>query len=152
MDDRPAEPIEIPGRDQVQAKPPGRSPVRVREGLGLVVAQARQRVRRGRRVVGDRGEDREDQVPQGRRAFERCLRVARVPTRLPNEVVGFGRPDNADPKRPRNEVLVAGEGLDVRLAPGGPDWVFAKSRARLPPTIGSLSTAICSTIKTYFTG
>ena len=50
---------------------------------------------------------------------KRRLRVARVPTRLPNEVVSVGWADLADPKRPRHEVLVPGEGLDVRLAPGG---------------------------------
>ena len=107
------------GRDQVHAKPLG--PVarsRVREGLRLVVAQARQRIRRWRCVGGDRREDREDPVPQGRRAFERRVRVAWVSTRMPNEFVGIRRPDHADPKRPRHEVLVASERLDIGLAAG----------------------------------
>ena len=82
--------------------------MRVSQGLSLVVTQARQRVRRWRRVGGDRREDREDPIPQGHRSFERRVRVARMSTRIPNEVVGVWRADLADPKRPRHEVLVAG--------------------------------------------
>ena len=37
---------------------------------------------------------------------------------MPNELVGIRRPDNADPKRPRHEVLVASERLDIGFAAG----------------------------------
>ena len=54
------------------------------------------------------------------RAFERGLRFARVSTRVPNQPVGVGRPDDADPNRPGHEVLVASERLDIGLAAGWP--------------------------------
>ena len=92
----------------------------MREGLRLVVAQAGQRVSRWRSVGGDRREDHEDPIPQGHRAVERRVGVARVSTRMTNEAVGIGRPDHADPKRPRHEVLVARERLDIGLAAGWP--------------------------------